>query len=141
MEWQDEGTILSTRRFGEHDAIVSLMTFEHGRHVGLVRGGAGRRQRAELQLGTHVSCLWRARLADHLGTFKLEVIAALRARVIDDPLRLAAVEAICALVDDCLGERDAHPELCAAVVSLIRRVGDHDDWLADVPRFEIMLLT
>lgn len=140
MEWRDEGTILSARRFGERDAIVSLMTFEHGRHVGLVRGGASRRLRAEFQLGNHVACEWRARLADHLGTFKLEVIAGLRARVIDDPLRLAAVEAVCVLVENCVGERDTHPEICAALISLIRRISERDDWLADVPRFELMLL-
>ncbi len=141
MEWQDEGSILSARSFGERDAIVSLMTFEHGRHVGLVQGGASRRQRATLQAGNHVMCEWRARLADHLGTFRLEPIETLRAQVIEDPAKLAAVEACCVLVDSCVGERDTHPQICAALISLIRRIGNRDDWLADVPRFEILLLT
>ncbi len=138
MDWQDEGVILSARRFGERDAIVSIMTFEHGRHAGLVRGGAIKR--GVLQPGNHVTCEWRARLSDHLGAFRIEPVAVLRVSVIDDPLRLTAVGSICALVDQCVGERDAHPVICAATISLIRRIGEAEDWLADMPRFELLLL-
>ncbi len=45
MEWTDEGIILGTRRHGESSAIVELLTRSHGRHLGLVRGGAGTRMR------------------------------------------------------------------------------------------------
>ncbi len=40
MEWRDEGVILGTRRHGETSAIVEVMTCGHGRHMGMVRGGA-----------------------------------------------------------------------------------------------------
>ncbi|MDH3597576.1 MAG: recombination protein O N-terminal domain-containing protein, partial [Rhodospirillales bacterium] len=43
MEWQDQGIVLSARRHGESAAVVQLLTREHGRHAGLVRGGQGRR--------------------------------------------------------------------------------------------------
>ena len=39
MEWRDEGLVLGVRRHGEHSVIVEAMTREHGRHLGLVRGG------------------------------------------------------------------------------------------------------
>ena len=42
MEWTDEGIVLGVRRHGESSAIVELLTRGHGRHLGLVRGGAGR---------------------------------------------------------------------------------------------------
>ena len=45
MEWTDEGIILGVRRHGESSAIVELLTRGHGRHLGLVRGGAGSRLR------------------------------------------------------------------------------------------------
>ena len=41
MEWSDEGIVLGVRRHGESSAIVELLTRGHGRHLGLVRGGAG----------------------------------------------------------------------------------------------------
>ena len=51
MEWTDEGIVLGTRRHGEANAILELMTCAHGRHLGLVRGGAGSRLRPVLQAG------------------------------------------------------------------------------------------
>ena len=44
MHWSDEGIVLSARKHGER-RLSCLMTAEHGRHAGLVRGGAGRRAR------------------------------------------------------------------------------------------------
>jgi DNA repair protein RecO (recombination protein O) len=74
MEWQDEGIALSVRPHGETDAILSALTFEHGRHLGLVKGGIGRRARPALQPGNRLELAWKARLADHLGNFTVEPI-------------------------------------------------------------------
>ena len=43
MQWTDEGIVLGVKRHGEANAILELMTREHGRHLGLVRGGFGSR--------------------------------------------------------------------------------------------------
>ena len=67
MEWQDEAIVLSARRYGESGVIAALLTREHGRHMGMVRGGAGGAKRGVLQPGNHVRATWRARLAEHLG--------------------------------------------------------------------------
>ena len=62
MQWTDEGFVLGVRRHGEANAILELLTREHGRHLGLVRGGAGSRMRPVLQPGNRVNATWRARL-------------------------------------------------------------------------------
>src|ERR1700726_1895596 len=72
MEWTDEGIVLGVRRHGESSAIVELLTRGHGRHLGLVRGGAGKRMRPMLQPGNSVRAVWRARLDEHLGTYAIE---------------------------------------------------------------------
>ena len=41
MQWTDEGIVLGARRHGETSVILELMTRDRGRHLGLVRGGAG----------------------------------------------------------------------------------------------------
>ena len=76
MEWRDQGIVLSARKHGESSAIVTLLTAEHGRHAGLVRGGAGRRARGLYQPGNRLAVVWRARLAEHLGGFSCEMIDA-----------------------------------------------------------------
>src|SRR5438105_676043 len=41
MEWTDSGVVLGVRRHGQANASLELMTRGQGRHLGLVRGGAG----------------------------------------------------------------------------------------------------
>src|SRR6476469_666198 len=72
MQWTDEGIVLGVKRHGEGSAILELMTREHGRHLGLVRGGAGSRMRPILQPGNRVAATWRARLDEHLGSYMVE---------------------------------------------------------------------
>ena len=49
MEWTDDALVLSVRAHGESSAILEVLTRAHGRHLGLVRGGAGKRMRPMLQ--------------------------------------------------------------------------------------------
>ena len=72
MEWSDDAIVLSVRPHGESGAILEALTRGHGRHLGLVRGGASRRARPVLQPGNSVRVHWRARLAEHLGNFTAE---------------------------------------------------------------------
>ena len=72
MQWTDEGIVLGVKRHGEASAILELMTREHGRHLGLVRGGTGRMMRPVLQTGNLVNAVWRARLDQHLGHYVVE---------------------------------------------------------------------
>lgn len=132
--------MLARRRHGEADAILSVMTFEHGRHLGLVRGGGGRRVGSLLQIGNRVETTWKARIIDHLGHFTVEPVRAYAALLIEDPLRLAAVAGGCALLDLALPERDPHPQLFAALITLLERLVGSTDWPEAYVRFELLLL-
>ena len=74
MEWRDEGLLLGVRRHGEGAAILDVFTETRGRHAGLVRGGASRRMAPVLQPGAQLALEWRARLEDHLGSFRVEPV-------------------------------------------------------------------
>jgi DNA repair protein RecO (recombination protein O) len=140
MQWADEGIVLSARRHGESDAVVQVMSFEHGRHAGLVKGGAGRTARPLLQAGNVLELEWRARLVDHLGTFKIEPQRMLASTLLDDPVRLAALAAACALVEAVLPERDPHPRVYAGLLTWLERLASNADWAPDYVRLELLLL-
>jgi DNA repair protein RecO (recombination protein O) len=42
MEWSDAAIVLSARAHGENGTILDVLTREHGRHAGLVRGSKNR---------------------------------------------------------------------------------------------------
>src|SRR5437764_59892 len=124
MEWRDTGFVLATRRHGESALIAELLTREHGRHAGLVRGGQSPRRRALLQPGNAVAAQWRGRLPEHLGTFECELVEAHAARLLDDADRLAALNAAVALLVAALPEREPHPDVHAAFGALLQVLAD-----------------
>jgi DNA repair protein RecO (recombination protein O) len=138
MDWQDEGVILSMRPHGESAAIIEIFTPRHGRHAGVVRGGASRRLAPHLQLGTQVMARWQARLSEHIGAFTVEPLRS-RAHLMADRLALAGLSAICALACATLPERAPHPGLWARTIALLDRL-DQAGWPSAYLRWELSLL-
>src|SRR3546814_11970204 len=88
MDWQDEAVVLSVRHYGENARIATLLTEEHGRHAGLVRGsGAGRG--GSIQTGQNVRDGWRARLSEHTGNWLIEQLSHPSAMLLAEQARLA----------------------------------------------------
>ena len=139
MQWSDDGFVLSIRKHGETSAIVTLLTREHGRHAGLVRGGAGRRQRGTLQIGNLVQATWRARLVEHLGTFSCELLGAHAAALMDMKMPLLALGAATGLLELSLPERASHPELFERFAGLVEALAE-PKWEAHYVRWELDLL-
>lgn len=140
MEWNDEAVVLSARTLGESSAVLSALTRTHGRHAGLVRGGGGRRGRGLLQPGNHISCRWRARAAEQLGTFVCELITATAPSVLDDAARLAAVVSACAVLDAALPEREPATAQHDGLLALLRAVEEDAAWPSVYIRWEMTLL-
>ena len=120
MQWSDESIVLGVKRHGEANAILELMTPAHGRHLGLVRGGAGSRMKPVLQPGNTVAATWRARLDEHLGHFVVEGIDLRAASFLGSAHAVYGVTHLAALCR-LLPERDPH----AAVFEALRA------WLAE----------
>ncbi|WP_413203509.1 DNA repair protein RecO [Rhodospirillum sp. A1_3_36] len=143
IEWNDRAIVLSARPQGEDAVVASLLTTDHGRHGGVVRGGQGRRLRATLEPGTLVQAHWKARLEDHLGTLTLEPLAGVAGLVLSDRDRLAALASSCALAEVVLPDRAPHPEVFDGLLLLLDSLAhgdDHLDWAGALARWELALL-
>ena len=139
MDWRDTGFVLTARRHGESAAIAELLTEAHGRRAGLVRGGQSPKRRALLQPGNLVAVNWRGRLAEHLGTFEIELVRAHAAGLIDDPDRLAALSSAAALIALALPEHDPHGDVFHDLHRLIAAL-DSTGWPAQYVAWECALL-
>jgi DNA repair protein RecO (recombination protein O) len=140
MQWIDEAIVLGVKRHGEASAILEVMTREHGRHLGLVRGAAGARLRPVLQPGNRVSVTWRARLDEHLGYYQVEGLDLAAARFLDASHALYGLMHIAALCR-LLPERDPHPQIHAMLDHVLGALTDARLAGARMARFELQLLS
>ncbi|NVK44835.1 MAG: DNA repair protein RecO [Rhodobacteraceae bacterium] len=139
IEWRDEGVVLSVRKHGETSVIVEVFTPDHGRHAGVVRGGISRKMTPHLQPGGQVAVTWKARIEDHLGSFTFEPMKS-RAHVLGDPMALAGMTAMTAMLSQLLPEREAHGYLYVDSLALFDRIGSDPMWPLAYLHWEVSLL-
>ncbi len=139
MQWTDEGIVLGVKRHGETSGILELMTREHGRHLGLVRGGFSSKLKPILQPGNSVSATWRARLDEHLGNFSVEPVALRAANFFGASHAVYGVSHLAALMR-LLPERDPHENLHDTLIAILDRLDDAGAAAPMVVRFEFQLL-
>jgi len=139
MEWTDDGIVLGVRRHGETSAIVELLTREHGRHLGLVRGGSASRMRPLLQPGNSVRAVWRARLDEHLGTYAIEGTRLRAATLLASSHAVYGVTHLAALAR-LLPERDPHEEIYQMLERTLDDFDDAGEAAVHLVKFELAML-
>ncbi len=139
MEWQDTGIILSHRKHGETSSVIHVLTADHGRHAGYVRGGNSKKMRPILQIGNAVHVTWRSRVADQLGNYALEMETPHAARLMTRPDPLLALRSACAIANRALPERHSYPGIYNGILALIDAL-ERDVWAEAYVMWELNLL-
>jgi DNA repair protein RecO (recombination protein O) len=139
MEWSDEGIILGVRRHGESSAIVELLTRGHGRHLGLVRGGASKRMRPTLQPGNSVTAVWRARIDEHLGYYQIEGTQMRAAALLASSHAVYGVTHLASLAR-LLPERDPHEDIYEMLEHSLDDFDDVGGAAVHLIKFELAML-
>src|SRR5262245_28499665 len=140
MEWSDEAIVLGTRRHGEANVILEVLTRLHGRHLGHVRGGGGSRMRAILQPGNSARVTWRARLDEHLGHFVVEGLRLRAGEFLTTRHAIYAVTHLAALIR-LLPERDPHEGVFEAFEALLDHLAVPPEAAVLAVHFELQMLT
>ncbi len=140
MQFTDTAVIVRLDPYGEQDALVSAF----GRQQGLIRGMARRafssKQRGIFCLGNTIELEWSARLEEHLGNLKAELLAPGGAVIMGHRQRCYALQAMCALISMSFEQRDPHPAMFKATELLVESMRFDLPWQADYARFEAILL-
>jgi len=139
VEWSDEAIVIGVRKHGETSVIAELMTLERGRHLGLVQGGRSRTMRPVLQPGNSVRAIWRARLDEHLGQFRLEGERLRAGELMQAAHGIYAVQIVSSLLR-LLPERDAHPALYRMLGVVLDHLDEPHIAAELVVRFEVAVL-
>ncbi len=142
MEWTDDAIVLSVRSHGETGAILEVLSREHGRHLGLVRGGASRRSKPVLQPGNTVQLHWRARLEEHLGSFTAEPLRSRAGDMLENHAALTGLNAFTGVASAALPERLPHATVFEVGEILLDAMArdDFSHWAPLYVRWETGLL-
>jgi DNA repair protein RecO (recombination protein O) len=142
MEWQDEAIVLAVRRHAENDAIVSALTLEHGRHAGLVHGGAGKRAGPLLQPGNRSPPRGARGWPSSSGTTGSSRCSSSRAAWSTTPPAPRARLGLRAARGGA-AERESHPRLYAGLLRLLETMVQNENkaWPETYVRFELLLLS
>jgi DNA repair protein RecO (recombination protein O) len=140
MQWIDDAIILSIRKYGENKGLVRVFARRHGVNAGIVRGATSKANRGIIQAGNAVSVTWQARLAEQMGTFKIEPVKPFAAYAMQDNLKLAALSSACALMETSLPERHPYPKLYAAFYDFLEHLSDAEHWQEAYVKLELEIL-
>jgi DNA repair protein RecO (recombination protein O) len=142
VEWSDDAIVLAVRALGESGAVVEALTRDHGRHMGLVRGGASRRMKPVLQPGNTLKLVWRARLNEHLGSFAVELERARAGELMEHREALIGLNAFSSVAAAAMPERESHAPVFTAGEILLDAMMDDgvDHWGPLYVRWEAGLL-
>lgn len=141
MQWTDAAIIISARKYGENGSLTRVLTREYGVFSGVVRGATSAKMRGVLQAGNGVSATWQARLAQQLGTLKIELLEAHTAYIMNDAAKLSALSSACALIEMAFPERHPYPRLFASLHEFLQILSTKDDWLYDYINLELAILS
>lgn len=142
MEWNDDAIVLSARRHGESSMILEALTREHGRHLGLVHGGATQRRKATISPGNSLRLAWRARLSEHLGAYTVELARERVGALIEQSEALVGLNAFAEIARAVLPEREPHATVFDAAEILLDAIASDDflHWGPVYVRWELGVL-
>lgn len=140
MHWTDTAIVLSARKHGENSAVARIFAREHGVYAGVVRAVQSKANRGVIQPGNIVLATWQARLSEHLGNFKTELLEAHAAHLMQDAGKLAALTSICTVLESSLPERHPYPRLYGLFQSFMDTLQSSDNWPEAYVRLELDLL-
>ena len=69
MNLNDEGLIISLRKFSDSASLMKVLTKNHGIYSGLIRLNKKNGNMGVNVPGNLININWRARLSEHLGFF------------------------------------------------------------------------
>jgi DNA repair protein RecO (recombination protein O) len=122
--------------------ILEALTRKHGRHLGLVHGGATQRRKSTLSPGNSVRLDWRARLSDHLGAFSVELTRERAGALIEQSDALIGLNAFTEVARAVLPEREPHEAVHEAAEILLNAIASDDflHWGPVYVRWELGVL-
>ncbi len=139
MNWQDEGFIISKRKFRENGIILEIFTSKFGRVSGIVYGGTSRKIKNYLQLMNKIFIIYNSKGDNRAGYFKTELINAVSPKYFDHKIKILCLNSLASILKLLLPENQAYGIIYKALCELLKKFND-ENWLSLYIHWEINLI-
>ena len=139
MNWEDEGYLLSKRKFRENANIINVFTLNKGKVGGIVYGGNSRKIRNYLQISNKLLIFNNSKNDNQIGYFKTELIKPIAPNYFSDKTRMAALTSMCSLLNSLLPESQQYIAIYEAVEKFLSNL-TYELWVVFYIYLEINLI-
>lgn len=142
MIWQGEGLILNILKHSESNIIITLFTPDKGIVKMLVRGGQSKKRNGVFQAGNVISCVWKYRLEEHLGSVSSEtIIENYSAKFLFSKSKLFALKTILELITIATKTGEDYPILYQLTIDFFSRLKTEDLDIIHYINYELKFLS
>ena len=124
MNWQDEGFLLSKRKFRENANIINVFTNKYGKVSGIVYGGNSRKIRNFLQISNRILIFFNSKNENKMGYFKTELLEPISPKYFNDKKRTVGLLSLTAILNILLPEFQPHKKIYNSLHELINNFYD-----------------
>lgn len=107
MHFKDIGIIIEKKVLKENSSILSVFSQNNGLYSGVIKEYSAK-SRSIYQIGNLVDFIWQARLHEHIGNAKCELIKSYTGHIIQDKVKLYAFNSLISLIKITFHERENH---------------------------------
>ncbi len=139
MNWEDEGYLLSKKKFRENAVIISVFTQNYGKIHGIVYGGTSRKIKNYLQIGNKIFIMHNAKNRNKLGYLKTEIIEPISPRYFNDKKRSYLLLSITELLNSLLPDEENYKNIYLSLNNLIKNL-ENKNWPIIYSFWEVNLI-
>ena len=139
MNWEDEGFVISKRKFRENAIILEVFTSKFGRVSGIVYGGNSRKIRNFLQLINKIFVVYTSKGDNKIGYFKTELINAISPKYFDNKFKILCLNSLSSILKALLPENQPSQKIYKSLNDLLDSL-NKKNWLTSYLNWEINLI-
>lgn len=139
MNWEDEGYLLSKRKFRENANIINVFTNTFGKVSGIVYGGNSRKIRNYLQISNKIFIFYNSKNENKIGYFKTELVEPISPKYFNDKKRSAALMSLTSLLNVLLPESQPYRNIYNSLEKLLQNLYQ-DQWILLFIYWELSLI-
>ena len=111
MNWQDEGYIVSKKKFRENAIILEVFTKNFGKVSGIVYGVTSRKIKNHLQLSNKIFVIYNSKADNRLGYFRTELIKAISPKYFNDQKKTICLNSLSSIIKILLPENEVQKKV------------------------------